>query len=258
MKYIIANWKMNLSLTDALELVSETLGFLKKQHPKISFSKYFMIAPPYPFLYPLHQLIKKNGSLLSLASQDVSSHEKGAFTGEISAQQLQEMGVQAILIGHSERRLYHHETEDLLLQKIQKSLAVGLLPIICLGESLDIRKSHQTIPFIIHQLNTLCSPLNSHAFNPGTPPFLIAYEPLWAIGTGITPSPKEIEEVHNALHQRLKSLFPTHLVPVIYGGSVTSINARDILSLPSVDGSLIGGASLSITPFLDILRNALS
>lgn len=260
MKYVIANWKMNLSLSTSQELLSGILDFLKNQDHKIQLAQHCMIAPSYPFLSPLKDLIEKKGHFLSLVAQDISASEKGAFTGDISASQLQEIGVYATLLGHSERRNYHHETEELLSQKIQRALAANLKPIICIGESLETRENHKAIPFILEQLKTLCFAVQSYSAPSAlsSPPFLIAYEPLWAIGTGITPTSSEIEEIHLALHHTLDSLFPRYHIPVIYGGSVTPYNIHEILSLPSVNGVLVGGASLSLSSFIDILTEALS
>ncbi|HQS84195.1 MAG TPA: triose-phosphate isomerase [Alphaproteobacteria bacterium] len=255
MKYIIGNWKMNLSLKQAEALTLGIIQFLKETPPS-SFS--CMIAPPFPFLERLHTLITHEKDLLSLAAQDISAHEKGAFTGEVSASHLKEVGVKAALIGHSERRLYHKETEPLLRQKILQCLSHDLIPVLCLGESLEIRRASKTVPFVLNQLHEMCQALQEMLISKpsSSPPLMIAYEPLWAIGTGCIPSLDEIEDVHNALSIALKTLFPKHIIPLLYGGSVTPLNSSEILSLPHVDGALVGGASLSLETFLPLLSSA--
>ena len=258
MKYIIGNWKMNLSLKEARDLTLGTIQFLKER-PLSSLS--CMISPPFPFLDQLHHLILQEQSSLSLVSQDVSAHEKGAYTGEVSAHHLKEFGVKGVLIGHSERRLYHHETSPLLLQKTFQCLSNDLIPILCLGESLETRSASQAIPFVLNQIHEMCSPLqeilNSKS-STSLPPLMIAYEPLWAIGTGRVPSLEEIEDVHKNLKEALISFFPQQNIPLLYGGSVTPLNSTEILALPHVDGALVGGASLSLKDFILLLKSALS
>ncbi len=255
MKYIIGNWKMNLSLKQAEALTLGVIQFLKETHHS---SFCCMIAPPFPFLDRLHTLITHEKNLLSVASQDISAHEKGAYTGEVSGSHLKEVGVKAALIGHSERRLYHKETELLLRQKILQCLSHELTPVLCLGESLEIRRASTTIPFVLNQLHEVCEPLQEPISSKpsSTPPLMIAYEPLWAIGTGCIPSLDEIEDVHTALSTALKTLFPKHVIPLLYGGSVTPLNSSEILALPHVDGALVGGASLSLETFLPLLKSA--
>lgn len=256
MKYLVANWKMNLTLKEAFSLATKIIHFLKKEDPSCFFK--CMIAPPFPFLHPLYTLILQEKSSLSLIAQDVSANTKGAYTGEVSAQQLKDVGVQGVLIGHSERRTYHHEDASLLIQKEKICLSNDLIPILCLGEKWETREASKTLLFIREQLEEMCFPLQELiSLNRGSslPPFFIAYEPLWAIGTGHTPSPEEIEEVHQALRTLLEHLFPMHFIPLLYGGSVTPENSRYILKLPSVDGALVGGASLSLESFEALLHS---
>ncbi|MBS0185245.1 MAG: triose-phosphate isomerase [Proteobacteria bacterium] len=257
MKYIIGNWKMNLSLTEAKNLTQGIIRFLKET-PSSSF--HYFIAPPFPFLEALHTLILSEKSSLFLAAQDISAHEKGAFTGEVSALHIKEFGVKGVLIGHSERRLYHQEGKDLLQQKTSRCLSNTLIPILCLGENLETRTALNTIPYVLNQLQEMCFPFQEKINAMSTtllPPLMIAYEPLWAIGTGHVPSLDEIRDVHKNLKNALKSLFPNHDIPLLYGGSVTDQNISDILSLSNVDGALIGGASLSLETFLPLLKKAL-
>jgi len=246
---------MNLSLNEAEDLAQGIIHFIKETSSPTSC---YFIAPPFPFLDRLQTLILSQKSSLLLVAQDVSAHEKGAFTGEVSALHLKEFGVKGVLIGHSERRHYHQEKTNLLQQKTSQCLSNDLIPILCLGENLQTRETLNTISFVLNQLQEMCLPFQENIKSLPSPsllpPLMIAYEPLWAIGTGHVPSLDEIREVHKNLKNALKSLFPNHNIPLLYGGSVTDKNIFDILKLSDVDGALIGGASLSLKTFLPLLK----
>lgn len=230
-KYIIANWKMRMTKAGAKTFV-QGLAALRDLPKEAS----TILCPPFPLIE----------SCLGHPSFDVGAQTSGAFlqgpyTGEVSASLLKEMGCKYVIVGHSERRVHYGETNGVVKQKAQKVLQEGMTPILCIGEPLEIYKNGQANTYLQQQL------LESL---PEEGPLLIAYEPVWAIGTGETPSLETIEKTHYFLTSLLKTE-----TPIVYGGSVTGDNAKDILGLPSVSGVLVGGASLSLETFLPIIRS---
>lgn len=233
-KIIVANWKMNGSLSFIKTFIpSLTTAFASTPNQII-------ICPPFPFLFPLGIALK--GTSARLGAQNCHMASQGAFTGEVSAAMLTDIGCQAVIVGHSERRTLFLEDDVLVKTKAAVIHTVGMTAIICVGESLNIRESGHAIDTVIQQLQ---ASLPSSATPQNT---LIAYEPIWAIGTGLTASLKEITEMHQALHPATKGS-----IPLLYGGSVTGENAADILSLPHVNGVLVGGASLKAEAFQKII-----
>jgi triosephosphate isomerase len=234
-KIIVANWKMNGSL-----------AFMKTWVPALvptlaSTSNQVIICPPFPFLPLLSAALK--GTTAHLGAQNCHTAPHGPFTGEVSAAMLADIGCQAVIVGHSERRTLFAETDDLIKAKAEAVHAAGMTAIICIGESLTIWQSGRAIDTVIQQCQASLPPS-------ATPEnTLVAYEPLWAIGTGLTASLREITEMHQALHAAIKGP-----LPLLYGGSVTEENATDILSLPHVDGVLVGGASLNMAAFQKMIR----
>lgn len=226
---IVANWKMNGSL----ELIEKFKELFDHPIP-------WIFAPPAIYLQNLsHQYPS-----LKLAGQNCSPFNNGAFTGDISVHHLKEVGVKYVIVGHSEQRQYHNECDLSVHQKASCVLESGLIPIICIGEPRVIYDSHQTIDYVDRQLSVILNNLWGE--------YIIAYEPIFAIGTGIVPSCTEIEAVHTAIH----NICPTN--PILYGGSVTASNIQDILKIPFVDGALIGGASLKFDEYkciLDSIKN---
>jgi triosephosphate isomerase len=233
-KIIVANWKMNGSLAFMETLIPALVPTLA------STSNQVIICPPFPFLSPLGLALK--GTSAHLGAQNCHTTPHGPFTGEVSAAMLADIGCQAVIVGHSERRTLFAETNDIVNAKAEAVHAAGMTAIICIGESLTIRESGYALDTVIQQCH---ASLPSSATSENT---RIAYEPLWAIGTGLTASLPEITEMHQALHAATK--VP---IPLLYGGSVTHENAKDILSLPHVNGVLVGGASLNMAAFQKII-----
>ena len=191
-------------------------------------------------------------AVLEIGGQDCRAEAQGAFTGDVSAEMLTDAGATLVILGHSERRAGHGETDVLVSAKVEAALRAGLEPIVCVGETLEERRGGHASNVVQRQVGgSLPKALNGQ-------PFSVAYEPVWAIGTGLTPSLDEIEAVHRAIREALIRRFPEWgaSVPILYGGSVKPANAAEILSLPSVNGALVGGASLKADDFLAIVRAA--
>lgn len=233
-KIIVANWKMNGS-HDFINTFTANFDFTLPHT-----ENQVILCPPFPFLASFRDIFK--GTKSRLGAQNCHSESQGAFTGEVSATMLADIGCQAVIVGHSERRSLFGETDATVNDKASSVQANGMTAIICIGENQNVRKSGEAIEKVILQLKASL-PDSSTAENT-----LIAYEPIWAIGTGLTPSLDEIQQMHQALHSSLKSP-----IPLLYGGSVTDKNAADILSLPYIDGILVGGASLNAEIFQKIV-----
>jgi len=234
-KIIVANWKMNGSIGFMNTFIPSLAPTLTKTSNQI------IICPPFPYLSSLNIALK--GTKVRLGAQNCHPAPQGAFTGEVSAPMLADLGCQAVIVGHSERRSLFGEDDDLVKTKAASVHESGMTAIVCIGEHLPTRKSGYALDSVILQLQ---ASLPSSATSQNT---LIAYEPIWAIGTGLTASLEEITEMHFALHKATK--LP---IPMLYGGSVTDQNAADILSLPYVDGVLVGGASLKSEAFCKIVN----
>jgi triosephosphate isomerase len=243
-----ANWKMNLSLREADELLTN----LKRA--EIDFGKVdVLVAPPFTTL-PLARGLLSDTAIL-LGGQNAHWEESGAFTGEISAPMLKEAGCTHVIIGHSERRTHFFETSEMVNRKAVAVLEVGLVPIICIGETLQEREEHKTFDVIREQLSeSLGSFCKKHVLPQN---LIFAYEPVWAIGTGKTATPEEAQEVQAFIRSWLKQSFDTdtsEAVRILYGGSVKPDNIRELMTQPDIDGALIGGASLKADSFLAIVR----
>ena len=208
------------------------------------------VAVPAPYLAQAQALAQ--GSAVSVAAQDVSQHEAGAYTGEVSATMLTNFGVRYVLVGHSERRQYHGETDGAVAQKAQRALAVGVTPIVCVGETLQEREAGQTELVVKRQLAAVIH-LNGHCISE----VVVAYEPVWAIGTGRTASPEQAQEVHAVLRAQLCAASASaDRIRLLYGGSMNAANAAQLLAQPDIDGGLVGGASLKPADFLQIIAAA--
>ena len=235
-KIIVANWKMNGSL----DFISTFLPSLKDS--LATTSNQIIICPPSPFLIPVG--INLEGTPARLGAQNCHFSPHGAFTGEVSAPMLASIGCKAVIVGHSERRTQFGEGDALVKDKASAAHAGGMTAIVCVGESMAVRESGQAIDIVMRQLHaSLPSSTNSQNT-------MVAYEPIWSIGTGLTPILEEIVEMHQALHNATQTP-----LPLLYGGSVTDQNAKDILSLPHVDGVLVGGASLKAEAFQKIVES---
>ena len=192
------------------------------------------------------------GTAIALGAQDLSQHEVGAFTGEISGAMLQEFGVRYCIVGHSERRQYHFETDALVAAKAQRALACGITPIVCVGETLAEREAGRTEEVVKRQLAAVIH-ANGHCISE----VVVAYEPVWAIGTGKTASIEQAQQVHSVLRQQLQAAsIQADRIQIIYGGSMNAANAAELLAQPDIDGGLVGGASLKVPDFLSIIASA--
>ena len=192
------------------------------------------------------------GHPIDLGAQDISAHEAGAFTGEVSGAMLKEFGVRYCIVGHSERRQYHAESDALVASKTQRALASGITPIVCVGETLADREAGKTEEVVKRQLAAVIHE-NGHCISE----IVVAYEPVWAIGTGKTASPEQAQQVHAVLRAQLKAASSqAERIQIIYGGSMNAVNAAQLLAQPDIDGGLIGGAALKAADFLTIIDAA--
>ncbi len=249
-KIVAGNWKMNKTLDEGLKLTSEIVNMVEDE---VNNDADVVLAPPFVHLTSVRSLIKSQDRV-SLSAQNCHGEESGAYTGEISAGMLASAGVTHVIIGHSERREYFHETNEGLAQKVNTALAHGLTPIFCCGESLDIRESGEYVAYVSNQLKESLF----HLPEADLAKIVIAYEPIWAIGTGKTASSEQAQEMHEALRKYIASAYSEDLadsVSILYGGSCKPSNARELFACADVDGGLIGGASLSSRDFVDIIKS---
>jgi triosephosphate isomerase len=243
-KLIAGNWKMNGTLAANASLVRSILDGI--QHATCDVA----VCVPSPYLAQLQTMLA--GSSVHLAAQDVSAHVSGAYTGEVSAQMLREFAVRYCLVGHSERRQYHLESDASVAAKAQRALATGITPIVCVGETLAEREAGRTEEVVKRQLAAVIQ-VNGHCISE----IVVAYEPVWAIGTGQTATPEQAQQVHAVLRAQLRAAtVHADRVPLIYGGSMNAANAAQLLAQPDIDGGLVGGASLKAPDFLAIIHAA--
>lgn len=244
-KLIAGNWKMNGSLAANEALIKGLLAELGIPGCQVA------LCVPAVYLAQVHALLAD--SVIELGAQDVSEHEVGAFTGEISGAMLKEFGVRYALVGHSERRQYHFETDAVVAAKAQRALAGGITPIVCVGETLAEREAGKTEEVVKRQLAAVIH-TNGHCISE----IVVAYEPVWAIGTGKTASVEQAQQVHAVLRAQLKAASPqADRIHILYGGSMNAANAAQLLAQPDIDGGLVGGASLKAPDFLSIIASAL-
>ncbi len=251
-KLIAGNWKMNGSLAANEALLTALAGGLSKALSSTPCE--VAVCIPAPYFAQFQELIAKTPALsvVVLGAQDVSSQSSGAFTGEISATMLKDFSCRYAIVGHSERRQYHGETDALVAAKAQQVLAVGITPIVCVGETLAEREAGQTTEVVKRQLAAVIQ-ANGHCISE----IVLAYEPVWAIGTGKTASPEEAQAVHAVLRAQLAAATEhASRVKIIYGGSMNAANATTLLAQPDIDGGLIGGAALKAADFLSIISAA--
>lgn len=243
-KLIVGNWKMNGSLASNEALIGSVLAGLKSANSKVA------ICAPAIYLSQCQALLGHGA--ISLGAQDVSAHEPGAYTGELCASMLREFGVRYVIVGHSERRQYHLESDSSVAAKTQAALAHGLTPIVCVGETLQERENGKTEEVVKRQLAAVIHQ-NGHCISE----IVVAYEPVWAIGTGKTATPQEAQAVHAVLRSQLRAATEhADRISLLYGGSMNAANARELLSQMDIDGGLIGGASLKPLEFLKIIEIA--
>ena len=246
-KIAAANWKMNTNVAEGIDL------FKKLSNQEKASDVDVVICAPHTHIYALSQL-DTGGENVHLAAQNLSKHLKGAYTGEISADMIKSSGADHVVIGHSERREYFGEDDELLGLKLQVALNNGLTPIFCCGESLDVRKSGNHVSHVLNQLQISLSSFEADDLKT----LIIAYEPIWAIGTGETATPEQAQEMHRSIRQFLSDSFGSELaemIPILYGGSVKPHNAQELFGKPDVDGGLVGGASLDPIGFATIINS---
>lgn len=248
-KLIAGNWKMNGSLaTNAALLDALSQGLTSPLACEVA------VCVPAPYLAQVQAMRSAQAGLgaVELGAQDVSAHVSGAYTGEVSAAMLKEFGCRFAIVGHSERRQYHGETDQLVADKVKAALAAGITPIVCIGETLAEREAGHTEEVVKRQLAAVIH-ANGHCISE----IVVAYEPVWAIGTGKTASPEEAQAVHAVLRAQLKAATDQFArVKILYGGSMNASNAASLLAQPDIDGGLIGGASLKAPDFLKIIAAA--
>lgn len=240
------NWKMNLDLQGAVALAGDLRNRLGSHR-----GAEVLIFPPFPFLHPVIERLRE--STIAVGAQDLHIAPKGAFTGAVSANMLTSVGCTHVLVGHSERRAVFGDDDALVARKLQVALQAGLIPVLCVGETLEQRQAGQTIAVVNAQLDAALQGHTAEALAQ----LIVAYEPVWAIGTGLTATPEQAQEVHAEIRARLSASFgPTfaQALRIQYGGSVTADNAAALLDKKDIDGALVGGASLKADGFAAIVR----
>lgn len=246
------NWKMNLDHHQATHTVQKLAWTLKDgKHDYAAVE--VAVLPPYTDLRSVQTLVDADKLELVYGAQDVSAHESGAYTGEISPLFLAKLGCTYVAVGHSERRQYHAEDDALVNAKVKAALGAGLVPILCVGEPLEVRKAGEHVPHTLAQLDGALAGLSAEQ----VAGLVVAYEPVWAIGTGETATPEDAQELCQAIRVRVAELYDqatADAVRVLYGGSVKSSNVASIMAKPDVDGALVGGASLDPEEFAKIVR----
>ena len=249
-KLIIAgNWKMNYTAQDAVNMIKDLQTKLPDFIPID-----VVVCPPFTALHKVVEAAK--GSKIKIGAQNVHWQSEGAFTGEISASMLKEISIDFVIIGHSERRQYFGETDQTVNQRLHAALRAGILPIVCVGETLDQRKGGETENTVKAQINKCLAGISPDQMEEMT----IAYEPVWAIGTGITATPEQAQDVHQLIRRLINEQFNeavANKVRIQYGGSVKVDNVKYLMSKPDIDGALVGGASLQADEFSKLIKNAL-
>ena len=245
-KIVAGNWKMNTTIEQGVAL---TAALLKKEE-EFPQGVNVVVAPPFTHLYPVCQLIK--GHKMALGAQNCAAQQQGAYTGEVSAEMLASASCQYVIIGHSERREYYGDTATVLIKKLAQALQAGLIPVFCVGEKLAEREAGRHFEVIAAQLKEAITTLNPSDFAK----VVIAYEPVWAIGTGKTATSEQAQEVHAFIRKTLAETFGTlaSQTSILYGGSCKASNAHELFAQKDIDGGLIGGASLQAEEFVAIIK----
>lgn len=243
-KLIAGNWKMNGSLAANEALLKALLAGVGQPACQVA------VCVPAVYLAQCQALLAD--SVIELGAQDVSAHESGAYTGEIAPAMLKELGARYVIVGHSERRQYHGETDEMVAAKAQRALSAGITPIVCVGETLAQREAGHTEEVVKRQLAAVIH-TNGHCISE----VVVAYEPVWAIGTGLSATAEQAQQVHAVLRAQLKAASPNaDRIKLLYGGSMNAANAKSLLSQADIDGGLIGGAALKAPDFLTIIAAA--
>lgn len=240
------NWKMHLNLQEALQLTSEVRNRLGSQR-----GVEVVIFPSFPYLHAVAERV--SGSAVAVGGQDLHAQAKGAFTGAVAGEMLSSVGCSHVLIGHSERRAVFGDSDDAVAKKLHAALKAELKPVLCCGESLDERKASQTFAVVSRQLRSALQGLNAQQLQH----LVIAYEPVWAIGTGLVASPEQAQEVHAYIRSEIRDLLGKEFAEALrlqYGGSVKASSAAGLMAQADIDGLLVGGASLQGEEFANIVR----
>lgn len=248
-KIVAGNWKMNKTLEEGQSLTSEVKHMAEDE---LSKDVTLILCPPFIHLSTLRTMLK--GSKVELGAQNCSEHASGAYTGETSVAMLQSVGVKYVILGHSERREHFNESNELLAKKLDITLKEGLIPIFCCGEPLEIREREAQDAYVQKQIEESIFHLSTEDVRK----LVIAYEPIWAIGTGKTASAEQAQEMHVVIRNQIASKYGKEVadtIPILYGGSVKPDNAKEIFAGADVDGGLIGGASLKSRDFIDIAKS---
>ena len=246
---VIGNWKMNGSLDSNQDWIKTVARGMESGMPS---GRKFAVCPPFPYLSQCASLIKEHSlAFLSLGAQDASAHISGAYTGEVAASMLKEMSCQYVIVGHSERRQFHQEVDEVVAAKALQVLDAGMTPVICVGETSDERNSGRATEVVCGQVAKQVTVLQDRLVD-----CLIAYEPVWAIGTGKVAIAQVAQDMHYAIRQQLAEFnddVASH-IGILYGGSVKPDNAVELFAMPDIDGGLVGGASLNPQDFLAICK----
>ena len=249
---IAGNWKMNLTVPEADDLVRKLAGALPADlHQRVDVA----VLPPFPLLAAVRAVLSTEDPFIMCGGQDLSPHDKGAHTGDVSGPMLCSVGCRYVTVGHSERRTDHHEDDTLIHDKVAAALRHGLTPILCVGEGLDVREAGDQVAHTLAQVDAALDGVSTG----DAAGLVIAYEPVWAIGTGKVATPADAQEVCGAIRERLRSLYDSAVadrVRILYGGSVNAKNVAELMSQPDVDGALVGGASLDSDGFAALCKNA--
>lgn len=248
-KVIAGNWKMNKNLGESISLFKE----IKLASINLTGKVDVILCPPYTSLETGANLLKE--SLVKLGAQNMHFEESGAFTGEISASMLKSVGCEYVILGHSERRTIFKETDEIINKKIKKALSSSLKPIFCVGETLEERETNITEKVIQGQITGGLKDISENEMKD----IIIAYEPVWAIGTGRNATKQQAEEVHIFIRNLIKNLYSSLIsenITIQYGGSVKGDNSKELLSMPNIDGALVGGACLKADSFVEIIKSA--
>lgn len=249
-KIVAGNWKMNKTLEEASTLASELKGMIADE---VNGNARVILCIPFPFLIPIGKLIGKDPRI-AIAAQNCSEHESGAYTGEVSAAMLHSSEVHYVVLGHSERRQYFGEDGKLLAKKVDIALKHELTPIFCCGEPLEVREKSEHESWVTQQIAESLFHLDDESIKK----IIIAYEPIWAIGTGKTASSQQAQEMHAVIRKHLASKYgqtTADEISILYGGSVGAGNAKELFACADVDGGLVGGASLKSRDFTEIIKS---
>ncbi|RYG16541.1 MAG: triose-phosphate isomerase [Chitinophagaceae bacterium] len=246
-KIVAGNWKMNLDYNEGVSLFSEIVNMVRDEKKGDQIA---VICPPYIHINSLAQL---SAGVVQIGAQNCHHNESGAFTGEISAKMIQSIGATYVIIGHSERRQYFAESNELLASKTVIALQNNLMPLFCIGETLDERNNGSYFQVLTDQLEQGVFGLSAEDFAK----VVIAYEPVWAIGTGLTATPEQAQDIHAFIRSKIEAKYGVNIADdttILYGGSCNPKNAAELFAQPDIDGGLIGGASLKSRDFVDIVK----